>query len=784
MSNPARAPKENIQHNPYVAPDAYYTMSQEAKEYARKAKQVETIKEMLEGLDMEVVKTFYVPKELTVDPGILESKKECLASAKRGKLSLRLRSKYARSMTTAMFSKLPGEGFGSRSVVGDAMRSKVSADGGSEYTLGRFRKYYPREMSSIKSPPTRAEAERALVNCGAVITHLPSHATRPFPLLSSDHVKGVTVNPKSDNGFPVLGKFGDPVAQHKCIELAVTVRHEIRQAVRTPGGVYAWARKKEEGQPYLITLKGKAKGDYYSAPKLDAALMRFYNALPRQIMLNMQVATQPYEQLKTSIVKDSRTHSGSGVSLVRGGAAKLVSKLDEQLLRDGVGYVHVGDDSWVAMRIGDRLVSFALDCSSFDLTQHHSASEHVHQVVREQLSRIDAPAADLWHALARERNVVVAGTVVRKFKHAGPSGMPLQSMVNDILMEILITRVVDKIRADEAKGLPLLEEDVNEILNNVGVDMGFVIKVEQYRSEAFTTVWDSLLKPFLFIGYYFTRQDDEILPFCDLPRTMAQMPYPSLKWMDNDTGELQVKEAMRLGSILMGVGVPPRAYEQAFEAGRACAVKLLEDAIAKFGDSTDPDLVWAVQSSSQGPILEPSLSGLLRALKRDPRILWLKEDKELKGESVMITDWAEQAEDEETREAEELGIKRPVAMTLPKPRLLVGKLGLHIPTHPATDRNDGRPPPIAEWLPDKPKFIRHVKLGYAGRIGEVLDDEEDETHFYIHSNLTHDELLAREYMERKNFEDGDVDEGSVYMGSEGGSLMSEDEYRRRFETPW
>jgi len=800
MSNPSKAPVTPIFFQDDVPPDAYYTASPDQCEYAKVAKRPETIRAMLDGLDMTMSPTFVIPKALTVDPRVLQSTKPVMGSAKNGKISLRVRSGHAHEATRAMFRLLPHGGPGNRHLVRAAMLNKVHADGGSEYALGRIRKYYPKKDSIIVNPPTRSEAEGALFRSGAFIRHLPKYVTMPFPLLSTETERGVKANPHSDNGFPVLGQFGQPEAQTKCMALAVSVRRDIVSAFKSAGGVWAWVRQQERGRPWLITFRGKAKGDYYAQEKLDANMLRFYNALPRQIMLNMQVATQSLEKLKKSILTDVRFHSCSGVALVHGGADRLVGRLDEQLTTTGCGYAHMGDDSWVAIRTGDRLVMFALDCSSFDLTQHSEATKQVHQVVREQLAAIDAPAADLWWSLARQRNVVVAGATVRTWKHAGPSGMPLQSVVNCILMDVLIERAIAGIRGLERNRLPTTEGAINGLLKIVGQEVGFVIKVEQYRSTPLQTVRNALTDPFLFIGYDFWRAEhgSTILPYCDIARTMAQMPYPGLKWLDKDM--LDATEAMRLGSIAMSAGIPPPAHFPAHQALVDVALRKLVRAKEKYGDIADDRLQWAVQMSAVGPDMAPSLSGLYHALVRGTYALWAyplptesttrADEEELPSSSIMT--WAEQTDEEEEADRAAAGQRIPVAYSLPDAYPLVGELGLRIKTHPVTERNDGRPGPTAEWLPNRakqPRLRARALAPYANRIRSVLGEEEDEGDEVDYDLYpAHDEAELRQYVEdpgkaAKEFGEEDSDAESAYYGSDDDeSVLSEDEFRRRMGT--
>lgn len=724
MSNPAVAPREPFTGPAHpTPPDATWYPSLEFERYKAVSKRIDEQQRRLAPLDMEVCPAIVVPRSLTVDEAVLTANGETLAMAKKGKPTFRKRTAQARSITCAIWAELPQEGpFYARKEVGERMLDRFFVDAGTEFTLGRLAQYYPRHGQKPTHPVSREEASRAVANCGLRLSDLPEHELAPYPLIAVPGKFAVTVNPKSDNGFPVLGKFEDKRAQELVYGLAVTVRSELRKAAHTLNGVEEWKTRAELERPWLVALRGKAKGDYYNAEKIKDAKLRFYNALPRQIMLNMQVATQPMERLAKTILEVG--HSGIGVSLVRGGAHALVDALDWQLAETGRAYVHVGDDSWVAVRSGGSIVMFALDCSSFDLTQHADTTLEVHKAVWRELQRIDGAAADLWYAYMRSRLVVTVGTLVRRWKHGGPSGMPLQSKVNDLLMDVLIQRVL---RSGARWGN---RESVDAAIQAVGEGMGFKVRVEQYGCLPALSMFEYLQrKPFLFIGHYFHLRGKMIVPFTDLPRTMSQIPYPNLKWLITGK-EVAVMEAMRLGSIFLSAGVPPAAMEGAYAVWQLEVVRLLEYAIREFGDQESEKLRWAVSASPWGPEVIPSLTGLLRAVQRGWEELWAMPaspavpTKELIFTTELPTSWADVVEMEE----EELQRSRPVETTA-RP---VAAPSRPAPTHPATARNDGRPPPTAVWGPPKPP--REVdyggpsqpRRGRGRRFGRVLEQEEEE----------------------------------------------------------
>lgn len=698
-----------------VAPDAHFTTLPAIRGQLKGFSTPESIAKALDGLDMELMPAVEVPTKFSLleRPGL--EKFEALAD--NGGVQVRLRSSEAKEVVNAAYRELPSAGQFSKAAVGEVMKNKIQVDAGTKATLGRVMMAYPKRGAGAPAEPvTKVEAFTAIRNCGVEMAGRLAGALRPYPLVPVDGVDNIKVNPHSDNGYPVLRQWSTPGAPEKVYGLATTLHREVQEAYRRGGveGVVCWKREKEATHPWLVALKGKAKADYYTVEKLEKLRLRFYNVIPRQIMLIMQTATQPFELNATHIL-NSDSRSGIGITLTHGGADELIAALDRQLdqaRREGrleLACVHVGDDSFVAVREGAEVVLFALDCSNFDLTQHHDVTAEIHRAEYEQLRLVDGPAAALWYAYARERVVVVAGTVVRRWKHAGPSGMPLQSKTNDLLMDVALQRVEARWRCG------MTEAETDEFLQGIGEAMGLAIRVEQYQRIGAASIRAALRQTsFLFIGYYFHNKwgDDVVRVHADIARTFSQVPYPSGKWA-HSKGELTVKEAMRLGSIAMGLGQPCPETKGAIDAFRAAAQELVQEALKKGGPHLEsPMLRWAVQENPWGPQVAPSLKGLLTAMQRPAEKLWETREPELEGTSTMLASWAEEVESSERLEAAMEGsvVDRPAG------RSVRGTYIPHAaaPTHPATARNDGRPPPTAVWGPDKPKRDQDRQIRLAG----------------------------------------------------------------------
>lgn len=706
-------------------------------------KSVEVFQRRTDHLDWDLAISFYIPKQYTVDERILNSVKPALALANTGKFNPRSRSATAVELCLFTFSRMSPDndyGVASQQTVRDRASKVLFGDAGTEFCVGRLAEYYPRKGAVPPCPVTEKEARDALRRCGLdVQTGL---ILSSYPLIPEEGQEGISVNPHSSNGFPVRGKWSTPGAPELAGRLAATVIRDLqRPSYRGVRGVRTWLDEKAGTEPWLVAFEGKCKADYYKAEKVETLKMRFYNCVPRQLLLVMQMATQPYERHSRSILADASSHSGIGMSLVRGGAEALVDRLDEQLRGESrKAYVHVGDDSLCLVWTPAGIVELDLDCSSFDLTQHGDVTLEVHEVIRRQLARFNEVSADLWFNLMRERLVVTFQSVVRKWKHGGASGMPLQSKVNDMLMDVLINRIFGAVSAFDWQN----KELVGQVVEREGKRMGFSVRLENYAFVPGVNTFRDFLarKPVLFVGYYFHNSDGAIDICADITRTLSQIPYPSLKWM-KEGQEMEVLEAMRLGSIVMNLGIPPPGLAAAVNAARLWTTNLVERVLRRYGDQTDEKLRWAVSESPFGEGTVPSLSGLLRALAREPEVLFrgvlpnVSDFLSPQESGRLLQSWADLVEEEAEAGPSVRGSVVPKAFVLNGKKLPVGKVSL---------RNDGRPPPTVYWAPDKAPqtpFVGAGRLPREGlsrrdarqdraqlvRAGYDLNDEDERTYY-------------------------------------------------------
>jgi len=728
-------------------------------EYLRRKKEYRSLDLLLaalveSGVDLELTDSVLVQSSLTKDytQNHIDAKRG-LYIAPRGNMTARVDSREAALLVCHMFQTLSDTGLYEgdpfcRETVRDRMHITLAAAGGAENSMGRLIKAYPKKGSeSGLQVPSVQEARDAVRRCGLYIQDHPKSYLRAWPLLPRDETgQGLLVNKHSSNGIPVGRSMSDPEAASICMGLAVQVRRDMVSHVRSGESVQDLYEEWMETAPYMVVCRGKAKEDNYKIERLKGAQMRFYNVLPRHLLLNVQVATQPLEDLCRSIHQAAESWTSQGITLTDGGADKLVRVLQERLDEYGYAYTHMGDDSWVIKRVGRKLVMFALDGSNFDLTQHSDVTLNAHYAIWEQLSLIDDLAADLWRCIMRKRLVILTQAVTAKMKHAGPSGAALQSKVNDVLMDICINRVlqadIDWINGGE----------VDELLQRVGKGLHFDIRVEQHHVEEVATIKEFLeRRPFLYIGMYFHVLDGMVYPFTDLPRTMAQMRFPGLKW-ERSAEMFQTTEAMRLAALYVSAGVPPRKLEPLMEMWRETAIRLLEKSLRDSGDTEDPRLRWAVSESPFGPDATGSVSGLLDKLRHyEEKSPW--RSQELPSTSVMIpvgslSLWAEEVEN---TEAEAFGPAPQIPGETKAQARAIIRRPKH--THPTTMRNIGRRPPTAVWAPAKER--REARMGpqqpaILRRRGNVLQEDFESDDYSVS-----DEWV--EYVDPRYYRDQDED---------------------------
>lgn len=498
----------------------------------------------------------------------------------------------------------------SRQGVQKAVMGKAMVGGGTQYTLGRLLEYGPKKGVAPPRPFDAGEVVAANLATGRRIS-TPDRA--PMAITERD----VKVHADSDNGFPVGGTMRDPFAQAKVLELAAQLRNTLTsKASSVKAGVEVLMRL----HPEVTTCKGKTKTDVYSLAKVSARQLRFYNVVPRQLVVMMQTATQPLADSWKEGSQDNWT-TGIGKGFAQGRADELVRWLDQRLETDTMAWTHTGDDTLVVRRwheAGECWVEiFSLDCSSFDLTQHHETTRWVHQLFAQQLRNVDEVAGELWHSLARERTVTIAGSLPVRVKHWGASGMPLQSEVNDTLMECLLRRLAKKKWSGKAQLAAAVQE--------VGAEVGFQVRLEDHFQSMYLPTEPpvrSLLRkrPFLYLGYFLYEdvKSGMISACLDIQRFFSGAAYLSGGYVEKS--QVGTKAALALAGYALSMGVPPPFFEDAHSILRRTAIAALEAVGARLtGHEVEMEVARHVFA---GLPRIADVSGLVAAVGHDPRIIW------------------------------------------------------------------------------------------------------------------------------------------------------------------
>jgi len=687
-SNPTKLPINPLGSTYHNFPASAFRLSDEHDADYRKKTDVRQAFQMLSGHFL-MKNPVPIPREVTSDRHYGMGNRDRNASAQSKPIVVGVRTVYGQTNMGKAYELLPEGGFPafSKEQAKANIESKVYASGGIECSYNRILKYMrPRDARVTLSVPTHEEVSMALDACGFGREVLANAKPRSLDFEAENVVR---VNAHSSNGFPVRGTLADDEALMQVMRLTQMIQTELRQKRIDPVNgrailfdtVEQWYNITMETRPWLVIAEGKVKSDYYSLEKVQQGMLRFYNVIPRQAMLIMQQATQSAEDVALNCLSprtsSSFIHTAKGITFTGGGADSMISVMDIELRTEGMAWEHAGDDTFAAISDGRTTALFSIDATSFDLTQHAEVMLPIIDEMTDRMRHINADAAELWGVYQKRRIVAMGKGLVVEMTHGGPSGSPLQSVKNDVLMEIVMMRLKSKVMSQSPyeKGIePPTATRLDEMIQEVGKELDLQLRLEDYavsyRSAASRRAADGFHgirevladRPFLFLGYYLYGHpwiNYKIYPYIDIKRSLAQRSFKGLKWHKTSQA-LQVSEALRLGSMMMGCGVPPPALLPAHEAQRSHAVGLLKGAFQLFGEVSTEMLRWSVGESVYGPEVEPSLSGLIAAFesKRD-RTLWDFPSEEPVGLLPVLQDlkpltllWADAVEDEERKEVE------------------------------------------------------------------------------------------------------------------------------------
>lgn len=742
MSNPNRAPNEPLNARQTALlrmPVTYLQPPEHWEDTKRSAKNIPVIQRGLAALRMRTRNTIVLKRERCADPQIMKMEKDPLLNCGHGNPKLSVRSSNAVEVALAFYDELtPAQ----QTPINETCKNSVYAAAGAEFCVGRLMSSYPQVGADADKgivPITAEEAQLALDNTGCRVSALPAGMVQAYPLeIQEGEISKLKINPKSSNGSPAFGKWEDVDARRLCMKMAYELSSELVDATDRGGypAVFAWKAGLERTEPDLVAVMGKCKSDHYKPEKLYKKEMRWYNVIPRWTALIMQTVTQPFEAAKRNILM-GESHNAQGITLAHDGANKLMQELEYQLETKGYGYATCGDDTIMLIRLpGGRVMLLCTDFAAFDLSQRAVVVYESVKAMHGELASIGAPAAHLWRAYTVSRLTVVAGTNVRLLEDAMPSGMPggstLNAQVCDVFCQRVIRGAASLVGSDDE-----LKKQAWKVVEAVAKSMSLKVKIEHIRIvDAVSPLhsgFSSELPPISFLGYqlYFNGKNGKYYPYMVMPRALSRIPFPHL-WVDKKV--FDTTEAVRVAGTVLNLGVPPPHYKAAHHAMVKASVKLIDDVLAtvshKAAPRDDPEAMkWILDTPVVGfTPLEPTLLGMRKTLLQKQSLIWgpnpefdvkLKawtEDRRTMPNAYGVagfdvhrdnTAWAEEEDTLMTTQMVELR----EAYGLPAAPLEVEVLR-HVrkfihrsivpPMRPVSERNDGRPPPLAAWGPDKP----------------------------------------------------------------------------------
>ena len=749
MSDPSRPADKALtiaQQALGVAPDSIYHRSKESQDKFEWLGKTDNLTQYFADFDWQPKHAVELVPSLHSKEHVQKSNGPKYASVSMEPGTCRLRSAVGKQFINAGYAYLPEEHqYASREAVKQAIEKSIRVEGpGARMYLGRLSKHYRKKSKVYKFTrdpkddridviliPSDEEARKSVKVVGCWLPDLAPEvvaALEPLPIaVKHGEDGGVRITKKSANGLPTEGDSDNTQALKVAIGLAQRLAEHLVKAYAKGGEseVAVLVKHMRTKLPHLTTCLGKCKADVYTMEKYENFELRFYNVVPRPILILCQSVTQMAANFKKNILQDDKEdpqHSYFGMSLAYGNAEKLFSVLQKQTEEGRPAYSVAGDDTIYVKTFAYRGKKFTVmaagDATSFDLTQLNEVTEPVHRFHRESLSTVNAPRAALWYEFMRERDVVIANTLVEGMGDCGVSGMAYQSEVNCSIASIFLERVdaalndwfaelLEVEAMHEPKSVHALEDFMDIIswtMQNEGRRLGLKMKIEDICGKETDNIKEILSeRPFYYVGYFFHVINGMIVPFCDFKKTMAKGAYPSGPQL-KDKRVVHKLEALRIASVVMSMGIPPLELYAPYTAMRSDAIVALRSLIdAKDGGGDyepQPGMEDYLDHTVLGPLLPNNAKGLLRLLVKPPEVLWCQpvfesfsDPAPSKEAPVTATGrWADQEEEGRALLKDAFGIDIGEEQQLPQPGFGPEASAAREERPPTAD-TQGRPPP-------------------------------------------------------------------------------------------
>lgn len=546
-----------------------------------------------------------------------------LANSPLEKVRFRKRSGEAREVSNILYALLPLE---TRDLVFSRVVETTQFSGGVQHTLGRLAEMGTSDVTYVDGKKITlrviSDGEAAgAANASGVPKLSFTARSRPRLYPSVTVEDAIRLNVDADAGFPTGGCFRD--TEVKDVTDSILQEFDFKMG-RCPDFdtklrvLEEWRRS----EPLKFLFKGKAKNaDPMKRSKILAGKARFINVCPQWAKIAMMRGTQALEMDCRNVLQSpASVRTFKGATIAHGGAMALDMILDNRAHRDAYAYTTTGDDTKTLWYLLDGTAMLSLDVTIFDLMQRLRMKLAILAYLRDSLKQYDESAAALWWMLSLMREVTIAGECTVEMTDGGPSGMPLQSLVNDMIMNVFMSRLVSLAKAE--LGVSDLSDErrtfncsrahfdawVPNAIERVGATMCFEARVDEKLLSHALTMRGALVKSsLLYVGYnFYTRADGLVLPFIDLPRAMAQWVYPNTSYT-REKARFKISEWIRLGATMLGWGVPPTHLAPSV----AAAALLIQGKLRGLTDEALPELN---ESAFAGVDLPRTIHGLARAL--------------------------------------------------------------------------------------------------------------------------------------------------------------------------
>jgi len=490
--------------------------------------------------------------------------------------------------------------------------------------MGRLEKYYP----SKKSPEgLRLVTVMQSNDCIRKIGFLVEDGLTP-----KLRVDELQINKHASNGFPVGSRWSNEdthelvrAARLACLQFIQDVSMGLPKDFTLDNFHSMFVRKVEErvgeGQyaayqnlPLFVSTLA-AKPEVTKVKKLQQNAVRTYFQVPAQMKLLIGVAAQALGSKKRHCVEDPMSHNTQGLPYQGGGGQKLVismeHKLGQQTGKVRFTYVCNGDDTWITVYVDTQsggkwkrhVILLGLDVSAMDWSQRSDFSDNNIKQIAMLLRKIDEPAGLLWYTTMKSRLVAAWKTGVFRMSEGCPSGLWGVSEVNGMNTIENCRRLGEKMAA-AGVGAWLDVSVVEAKIREIGIESGLEIRIESFAIIEASSLTEALkVSPFLYCGQYFHYSEDLKMVVCanDFNRGLSSLPWSKtektfLGKMAGETdatrevrvrdqqNEFKVKEALRLASMYMCLGIPLPQHVRAKDGLQKATLAVINKVL------TDPDI--------------------------------------------------------------------------------------------------------------------------------------------------------------------------------------------------